>query len=142
MPARPNPLAPAGGLSADAVARAEAALKGLAAEYERRAAQDVVRLKASLAELRAGAPAQPVWDALHRVAHDMKGQGGTFDYLLISDVADRLCGFLKRTTPDAQAAPSIGAFVEALATVLNTKLTGSGGEAGTAILNSIKMQRD
>ena len=56
------------GLSAAAVARAEAALKGLAAEYERRAAQDVARLKAVLAELKAGAAAQSAWESLHRVS--------------------------------------------------------------------------
>jgi hypothetical protein len=141
MPAHPDSTNDAAGLSADVVARAEAALKGLAAEYERRAAQDVARLKALLAELKAGAAAPSIWESLHRTAHDMKGQGGTFDYALVSEIADRLCGFLKRTPPDASAAGSIGAFIDALATVLNTRLTGNGGEAGTTILASIKMQR-
>src|SRR5687768_9053957 len=104
MPARTDFENHGAGLSAAAVARAEAALKGLAAEYERRAAQDVARLKAVLAELKAGAAAQSAWESLHRVSHDMKGQGGTFDYGLVSEIADRFCGFLKRTKPDAQAA--------------------------------------
>jgi hypothetical protein len=142
MPTQPDSTNDAAGLSADVVARAEAALKGLAAEYERRAAKDVDRLKVLLAELKAGAPAPPIWESLHRTAHDMKGQGGTFDYGLVSDIADRLCGFLKRTEPGASAAGPIGAFVDALATVLNTKLTGNGGEAGAMILASIRMQRE
>jgi hypothetical protein len=142
MPIRPNFANDAGPTAAEFVARAEAALKGLAAEYERRAAQDVAGLKALLAELKAGAPSQPTWDSLHRIAHDMKGQGGTFDYGLVSDIAERFVGFLKRTTPGAHAAGSIGRFIEALATVLDTKLTGNGGEAGAAILASIRMQRD
>ena len=139
---QPDPTNDPAGLSADAVARAEAALRNLVAEYERRAAQDVGRLKALLAELKDGAAAPAIWEQLHRVAHDMKGQGGTFDYALVSEIADRFCGFLKRTPPGPQAAMPIGAFVEALATVLNTRLTGSGGEAGTAILASIRMQRE
>jgi hypothetical protein len=141
MPAPPDSANDAAGLSADVVARAEAALKGLAAEYERRAAQDVVRLKALLVELKAGAAAPSTWQSLHRISHDMKGQGGTFDYALVSEIADRFCGFLKRTKPGAQAAGAIGRFIDALATVLDTKLTGQGGEAGTAILASIRMQR-
>jgi hypothetical protein len=140
-PAQPGAADGAAGLSADVVARAEAALKGLAAEYERRATQDVRRLKDLHAELKAGAAAQRIWDSLHRISHDMKGQGGTFGYDLVSEIADRFCGFLKRTTPGAQAAGQIGAFIDALATVLDTKLTGNGGEAGTAILATIRMQR-
>jgi hypothetical protein len=142
MPARPDSTNDAAGLPADVIARAEAALKGLVAEYERRAAQDVARLKTLLAELKAGTDAPSSWEPFHRIAHDMKGQGGTFDYGLVSEIADRFCGFLKRTPPSRQAAGPIGAFIEALATVLNTRLTGNGGEAGAAILASIRMQRE
>jgi hypothetical protein len=127
-------------IGADVVARAEAALKRMTGAYEQRAAQDVARLRILLTELECGGAPEAIWMSLRAIAHDMKGQGGTFDYPLVSDIADMLSAFLKSTTPDTGAAESIGVFVDTLATVLDRKLTGNGGTAGTDLLDAIRAQ--
>jgi len=71
-------------LDSAALARAEAALGNLAADYPRWLDADLTRAQKCLS---------PPADAagFYAILHDIKGQAGTFGYPLVSAIAQRLC---------------------------------------------------
>jgi HPt (histidine-containing phosphotransfer) domain-containing protein len=84
-------------IDAAMLARAEAAVAKLALEFpdEVRSALGEIR-----AELRSDAPRQ---DAAYRLAHNLKGQGGTFGYPLVTLIAASLRRVLRQAFPSEQA---------------------------------------
>lgn len=120
-------------LDPEALARAEAALAGLSHDYLTWAEADIASLRAGLAGLE-GHPAEAL-DRLYRIAHDMKGQASTFGYPLVTEIAQRLC----RLIETGQAAPDrLHLHVEALAEVVESRLTGDGGAAGRALIGRLE----
>lgn len=122
------------GTDAEILAQAERCLQQLAPEYERRVAQDLARLKVTFESLwheldsRGDGAA-----AMHKIAHDMKGQGTTFGYALITEVAESLCRYLNTLPPDQQSAEVIDRHLMALDAVLVGHLKGDGAEIGQSI---------
>lgn len=101
-----------------AIARAEAAIAGLAGRYRESAAADLARLKTAAADL----AADPAGRATHlervfAVAHDMKGQGATFGYSGVTTIGDQLCRFIQthRETLDDADVAEVLRQIEALA---------------------------
>jgi hypothetical protein len=70
---------------------------------------------------------------LHNLAHDLKGQAGTFGFTLLSAVAANLCHFLRKGVASLDL-PVLRAHHAALKFVLSKRLEGDGGAAGKAIL--------
>ncbi len=125
-----------GDIDPDALARAEAALARLASDYLSWAEADCAALRACLAEIAAhpADAADGLW-RLFRIAHDMKGQAGTFNFPLITDVAGRLCRTIEAAPePDAAGLARLGAHIEALAEIILDRLGGDGGDRGRKIL--------
>lgn len=123
-----------------ALARAEAALNALSDRYLAWAAADLARLETCLTEVLTG-PDDHRPDHLDRlfgIAHDMKGQGATFDYPLVSEIGNRLCRLLKDAPqPHAAAMDRVKALVAAMGRVIRERLTGDGGEAGHRLLETL-----
>jgi hypothetical protein len=76
---------------------------------------------------------------LHGVAHNLKGQAGTFGFTLLSQLAGKLCEYIRTRAAGLQAGnlPVLRAYHAALKFVLSKRLEGDGGEAGRAILAKI-----
>ncbi|MGN1063253.1 MAG: hypothetical protein ACI4QM_02905 [Alphaproteobacteria bacterium] len=71
---------------------------------------------------------------LYRTAHDMKGQGATFGYPLITDVAAHLCAYIKKATCfEWLQLSDIQKDITDLEHILSHKLSGDGGETGLSI---------
>src|SRR5215471_3101681 len=79
-----------GVLDADAIKRADQALVQLKEEFVGWMAVDVGRLSAARDTYQAQ-PSSGALGVLYRASHDLKGQGTTFDYPLVSRVASSLC---------------------------------------------------
>jgi hypothetical protein len=114
----------------EGLARAEAALKRLSVQYLGWARADLVALEAHLAEF----PADPsALQRMFRVAHDMKGQAATFDYLLVTELGNRLC----RLIEEGGERDQLARLVAALRRTLDEELSGDGGEAGRELLDGL-----
>ena len=72
-------------------------------------------------------------DRMFAIAHDIKGQAGTFGYPLLSDLAARLCRLLQ--TDGAEGA---GSLVAAMAEVVRDRLAGDGGERGREMVAGLE----
>ena len=76
---------------------------------------------------------------LYRTAHDIKGQGATFDYPLMSDLGAHICTLIKTTDAfDETHLAVITQDVEDMEQVLENQLQGDGGQIGTYISTRLK----
>ena len=76
---------------------------------------------------------------IFRVAHEIKGQGGSFGYDLMTLIGNQLCHFVEEL---AEAGPSevevIGLHLDALKLVMAKQMRGDGGRAGQALLQGLE----
>lgn len=80
-----------------------------------------------------------VIDQLRRLTHDMRGQGGTFGYPLVSMVASALNDILKMPhLPWAQQVQLIRLHADVIRRILNNRIEGEGGKAGPMIVARLK----
>ena len=77
---------------------------------------------------------------LNQIAHDMKGQGGTFGYPLISQFGDSLYHFTK--PKDGQPIEDneieiVKAHIDSMKAVISGRIGGDGGEVGRELKQSL-----
>src|SRR3546814_501756 len=93
---------------AEAMARAEAAVAALRVDYLRWVEEDLAKLDAALSmAARDAAQRDAALQDVHRVAHDMRGQGGSFGYPLVTRIAASLCRFVEMRGKDAGEAEMV-----------------------------------
>ena len=125
----------------DAVREAEEAIAALAATFVVWTGENLQAARAALAEAME-APSDNQ-DAVHRIfgiAHDMKGQGGSFDYHLVTAIAGMLCDYVRDTKEplDTPYLKVVEAHLSALGFVLDRAITGSGGEIGRKLEDKLR----
>jgi HPt (histidine-containing phosphotransfer) domain-containing protein len=105
-PAHPlrRAVAPAGDVTDDPVARAEAALAELSGEFGTWMESECERLEAARQDVKNSGFTEKTHDALFRAAHDIKGEAGTFGFPAVAGIADSLCRLLEHT-PDMKRIP-------------------------------------
>jgi len=92
----PNTLKPKVGgsrfsLDADAVARAEAALKSLSGQFAQWLQDELDKLDAARAEVLSKGMTSETAESLYMRAHDLKGLGATYEFPLVTRIAASLC---------------------------------------------------
>ena len=116
--------------------RAEQAIAAMGDQYLDWVQEDLGKIDAAFVALKAatGDRAQEV-DAVFQVSHDMKGQGGSFGYDLITAIGNQLCRMIEKvdTVGDAEV-NAIEVHIGAMKLVIAQKMTGNGGQAGDQIM--------
>lgn len=128
-------MPPVGDRFADAaaIAEAEETLRALAADYPGYAAAELDELSAGLGRLAEGERLDS--DVLLLPAHNLKGQGASFGYDLITRLGEALCEGIRCCNDFAPNDISrLSGLVRACREVIARRLTGSGGAAGAALL--------
>lgn len=121
-----------------AVANAQAAVAGLADKYIGWVNDDLKRLDAAIAAV-SGAQDEAGLRTVYDVAHDIKGQGSTFGYGLVTEIAHLLCRYVDEAAQREQLDRTvIDAHVTALRTVVDNRIRGSAGDLGREILDALK----
>lgn len=126
MASDPDDLDPA------SLARAEAALAALSDRYLEWAEADLARMELCLADILSCPGHQDRrLSQLFTIVHDMKGQGETFGYPLVSQLGNALCRLLE-TSPQPGSAEMnrAAALASAMGRVIRERLSGDGGEDG------------
>lgn len=79
------------------------------------------------------------FEEINLLAHELRGQGGTFGYPLVTVIAKRLYEFTGsvETTDDA-AVEVVKAHVDTLRVVIREKIAGDGGDIGKELLTSLE----
>ena len=74
-----------------------------------------------------------------KIAHDMKGQGATFGYDLITDIGNHLCRYIEKQTKfEGPQMLTVKTHIDVLDEILNTHLTGDGGKRGAVLKSKIE----
>jgi uncharacterized protein with NAD-binding domain and iron-sulfur cluster len=80
-----------GGIDPAAIAKAEAALKGLSSNFAEWLQDEIVKLEAARARIKAEGWNAETAESLYLRAHDLKGLGSTYEFPLITRIAGSLC---------------------------------------------------
>ena len=92
-----------GAIDADAIARAEAALKSLSGQFAQWLDDEIKKLDAARAAIQANGYTPETSESLYLRAHDLKGLGSTYEFPLITRIAASLCRLTDSPERRAQA---------------------------------------
>lgn len=122
-------------LDAARLAEAEKAIAQMEGSYRDWLETDLKSVGAAIERIAADPKnALPHIKVARGLLHDIRGQGGTFDYGLITAIADSLHDLLRASeTPDARLIDLMRIHMDALRVVQLKGLKGDGGEEGRAM---------
>ena len=80
-----------GGIDPAALAKAEAALKGLASNFEAWMQDELTKLDAARQRIRTEGHTAETAEALYFRSHDLKGLGSTYGFPIVTRIATSLC---------------------------------------------------
>jgi len=132
-----------GGRSFDDLAKAgDHVVRRNGASYPTIAASDIADLMAIAGRLRQGSPLAVELQECFRIAHDIRGQAGSFDFPLISAAAGSLSKFVDKLRNDPpDQAPEVVSLIEVHAATMQLLLSqnrkGAGGPAEAQILDGL-----
>lgn len=79
------------------------------------------------------------FERINSVAHDMKGQGGTFGYQLITNFAEGLYNFTAKGSGLSDShVEIIKAHIDAMRVVIRERVEGDGGEIGSELTKGLQ----
>ena len=117
-------------------------LNDLAKDYEIWVLTDLQNLKNAYEKAKtctAGERANVMQQEVFKIAHDMKGQGATFGYDLITDIGNHLCRYIeKQSVFDAPQMQAVQTHIDALSQIIETHLKGDGDQIGRALKEKIE----
>ena len=137
----PLPAGEEGGFSRAALEKAEAELAEASARYAEwsRATLDELLEFYREASASSGEARQEAARKISRIAHELRGQGGTFGYPLVTSFASSLFRFTENESAISdERLVVIKAHCDAIRVVLLQNITGDGGEIGQALVKALQ----
>lgn len=137
--------APGGKSVMELVGGGQHAINAVKDEYPAEAHREVQAMRAIMADLRRD-PTHPgrKTQRLLKHAHNVKGQAGTFDYMLLTLVADSLVKMIERLgwhdltlAADKTYSEVVELHLGAMDLILKERLKGDGGGSGKALLDGL-----
>ena len=74
---------------------------------------------------------------MRRIAHDLKGEAGTFGFGLTTEIAELLGVYLRQTPVAGQHREIVAGYIDAISLVWNERIEGEGDDAGRALLHRL-----
>ncbi len=126
-------------LNADAVAKAEEALKALSANFAQWLSDEIIRLEGARTAVREQGRTPAATETLYLRAHDLKGLGATYEYPLVGRIAGSLCKLLEEPAK-RPAVPQvlIDAHVDAIRLCVRTEMREEDHPAGALLLAELE----
>lgn len=124
--------------------RAEAVIADMAGDYLEWIQEDLQKMEKAFAALSsASGDRQAEIDEVYQISHDIKGQGGSFGYDLMTAIGNQLCRLIEKSNSigDDEIA-AIGLHVNAMKLIITQRMEGDGGEAGDNMLVGLQQVVD
>jgi len=133
-----------GAVDLEALAKAEEVIANLADDYIDWVREDLVRLEAAYDQFKSGeGDVAANLENVFQIAHDMKGQGGSFGYDLMTAIGDHLCRLVeKMDTAGPREQMMIRVHIDAMRVVITKELKGDGGNEGRQLLMGLTLVGD
>ncbi len=131
-----------GAVDPSVLERAEAVITNLADNYLEWVQEDFDKIIEAFDRLKNEPDNQEKnLDDVFQIGHDMKGQGGSFGYDLITIVGDKLCRFIEKLEGKAGASEiaAIQLHIDAMRVVISQRIEGDGGKLGDKLLGGIDL---
>ncbi|MEN6542726.1 Hpt domain-containing protein [Parvibaculum sp.] len=120
------------------IAQAEAAIASLRGAYREQLTEDVAALADIWSRLDPNAP-DATLDEVHALAHNIKGQGGSFGYDLVTSIGASLCDYLRSGhRVSAKERDIVHAHLRLLKLVSDNDIAGTGGEMGQRVVEKLR----
>lgn len=133
-------LAPGTGFDMSAIERAEQAMDRLSVRFEGWILEEVDRLQKARDDVDAHGYSGEYAGELFRAAHDLKGQGMTFGYPLVTYVAGSLCKLLETlSATETTKAPTtlIDHHVDAIRAIVRDRIKDNTHSTASTLANSL-----
>ncbi len=140
-PPRPGETPARHGIADDVLARAATIIDRLSAEYPAHASRDLEGLERAAASI-AGDPAsrRSHCGDISRIAHDIRGQGATFGYPLLSRLATSLCLAMRSLEPQNRAMETIvDSHIAGMRALLSCRVTGKSDRSALTIATGLEL---
>ena len=129
-------------VDAETLQKAEQAIANMTGNYLEWVDSDLTKLSTVIEDLLSddGSARKEKLDAVFFVAHDMKGQGGSFNYRLITIIGDGLCRAIEKMKGDMISVENevIKVHLEAMKLVIAKRMDGDGGKEGEALVAGLR----
>ena len=130
------------GFAKEALEAAEQEMAEAAANFATRSRQNMADLAALVtqAQQAQGDARKELLDKINLIAHELRGQGGTFDYPLVTAFAGSLFKFTRGEAADMDdnRMAIIKAHADGIRTVLGKGIRGDGGKIGQQLMQVLQ----
>lgn len=128
-----------GAIDADAIAKAEAALKSLSGQFAQWLDDEIRKLDAARAEVQVHGYNPSTSEGVYLRAHDLKGLGSTYEFPLITRIAASLCKLTD--TAERRASASlflIDAHIDAIKACVRDNIREDTHPVGRALVDALE----
>jgi hypothetical protein len=127
------------GINADAIAKAEEALRAMSAQFSQWLSDEVAKLDKAQADIREKGYTPETAEALYFRAHDLKGLGTTYEYPLVTRIAGSLCRMLDDPA-SRMTAPIVilDAHIDAIRAVVRDEIKTDDHPTGRVLAESLE----
>lgn len=130
-----------GGIDANAIAKAEAALKAMSAQFGQWLQDEITKLDAAQAAIRAEGLNARTAEGLYFRAHDLKGLGTTYQYPLVTRLAGSLCKLLDDPAKRANAPVRLlDAHIDAIKAVVRDQIQTDDHPTGRVLAETLEAE--
>ncbi|MEE8393614.1 MAG: phosphorelay protein [Rhodospirillales bacterium] len=129
-----------GAVDLETLARAEAVIASLSDDYLKWVEEDFKKLDDALAKLIAEKDNRKEHlDRIFQISHDVKGQGGSFGYDMMTIIGNQLCRFVEdmEDADDAEI-EAVTLHIDALKMVIAKRMEGDGGAEGESLFSGLE----
>jgi hypothetical protein len=126
-------------IDADAIAKAEAALKSLSGQFAQWLDDEIKKLDAARADVQARGYNPETSESLYLRAHDLKGLGSTYEFPLITRIAGSLCKLTD--SPERRERASlflIDAHIDAIKACVRDNIRDEGHPTGKVLAEELE----
>jgi hypothetical protein len=128
-----------GAIDADAIAKAEAALKSLSGQFAQWLDDEIKKLDAARAAVQANGYTPETSESLYLRAHDLKGLGSTYEFPLITRIAASLCRLTDSPERRAQASLFlIDSHIDAIKACVRDNIRDDSNPTGRALAEELE----
>ena len=120
--------------------KAQAVIANMGDSYLEWVEEDLAKISRLLEELKAAKDGgKDLLDRMFQISHDIKGQGGSFDYQLMTTLGHDLCHLIeKMDTAGPHEIEVIALYIGTMKLVISKRMQGSGGEQGKQLLAGLE----
>jgi len=130
-----------GAIDPAAIAKAEAALKSLSGSFGQWLNDEISKLEAARAAVRANGPTHENMETLYLRVHDLKGLGATYGFPLITRVSGLLCRLIEDKTKRLVAPIAlVDAHIDAIKAAARDDIKTEAHPVGKAIVEELERQ--